>query len=230
MVDYRRLRPNNLTSPEFRHLLLLLFWVVFGIFFGSAERLIPRAVWHPVWCPLDDKIPFCEWFFIPYMFWFVFLVGMHLYLLLFDIPAFRRFLYFIMITYSVTMFIYLVYPTCQELRPTEFPRDNFLTRFAASFYRFDTNTNVCPSLHCVGSMAVAFAAWDTERFKKPGWRIAFLGVALLISVSTVFVKQHSIIDVLLAWLLCGAAYVIVYVILPKKQNAEVRAWHEEATT
>ena len=221
MVDYRRLRPDNITSPEFRHVLLLLFWIVFGIFFGSVERLIPRTVWHPVWCPLDDRIPFCEWFFIPYMFWFVFLVGMHLYLLLFDIPAFRKFMYFIMLTYTVTMIIYLIYPTCQELRPVAFERDNFLTRFAAGFYQFDTNTNVCPSLHCVGSVAVAFGAWDTERFRKPGWKAAFLGTALLISVSTVFVKQHSILDVLWAWLLCGAAYVIVYAAIPKFREAKV---------
>lgn len=218
MVDYRRLRPNNLTSPEFRHLLLLLFWAAFGLCFAGVERLIPRTVWHPVWCPLDDRIPFCEWFFIPYMFWFVFLVGMHLYLLLFDIPAFKKFMYFIMITYTVTMVIYFIYPTCQELRPTEFARDNFLTRFAAGFYRFDTNTNVCPSLHCVGSMAVAFAAGDTERFRSRLWRGAFMGMAVLISVSTVFVKQHSVLDVLWAWLLCAAAYVIVYVVLPKKQK------------
>ena len=221
MVDYRKLRPNNINSPEFRHVLLLLFWIVFGIFFSSVERLIPRTVWHPVWCPLDDRIPFCEWFFIPYMFWFVFLIGMHLYLLLFDIPAFRKFMYFIIITYTTTMIVYLIYPTCQELRPTEFARDNFLTRFAAGFYQFDTNTNVCPSLHCVGSMAVAFAAWDTERFKKPGWKIAFMGTALLISVSTVFVKQHSVLDVLWAWLLCAAGYVIVYVAIPKFSKAKV---------
>lgn len=230
MADYRRLRPSNLTSPEFKHLLLLLFWVVFGIFFGAAERLIPRTEWHPVWCPLDDKIPFCEWFFIPYMFWFVFLIGMHLYLLLFDVPAFRRFMYFIMLTYSATMVVYLVYPTCQELRPAEFARDNFLTRFAAGFYQFDTNTNVCPSLHCVGSLAVAFAAWDTERFQKPGWKIAFMGTALLISISTVFVKQHSILDVLWAWVLCAVCYVIVYVILPNRGKVKKTAWKEQTTT
>ncbi|MBP3673222.1 MAG: phosphatase PAP2 family protein [Oscillospiraceae bacterium] len=221
MVDYRKLRPNNITSPEFRHVFLLLFWIAFGACFGAVEQLIPRAVWHTVWCPLDDRIPFCEWFFIPYMFWFVFLVGMHLYLLLFDIPAFKKFMYFIMITYTTTMIIYFIYPTCQELRPTQFPRDNFLTRFAAGFYQFDTNTNVCPSLHCVGSMAVAFAAWDTERFRKPVWRVAFMGTALLISVSTVFVKQHSVLDVLWAWLLCAAAYVIVYVAIPKFSKVKV---------
>lgn len=230
MVDYRKLRPSNITSPGFRHVLLLLFWVVFGIFFGSVERMIPRTDWHPVWCPLDDRIPFCEWFFIPYMFWFVFLIGMHIYLALFDVPAFRRFLYFIMLTYSVTMVVYLVYPTCQGLRPAEFPRDNFMTRLVAGFYEFDTNTNVCPSLHCVGSMAVAFAAWDTKRFRTPVWRAAFMGTALLISVSTVFVKQHSVIDVLWAWLLCAAGYVIVYVVLPRRTKERVAAWRERITT
>ena len=202
MVDYRKLRLSNLTSPEYRHVLLLLFWIAHGILFAAVERVIPRAVWHPVWCPLDDLIPFCEWFFIPYMFWFVFLVGMHLYLLLFDVPAFKRFMYFIMLTYGVTMVIYLIYPTCQELRPTSFPRDNFMTRFVAMFYQYDTNTNVCPSIHCLGSMAVAFAAWDTERFRKPLWKAAFFAMALLISVSTVFVKQHSVLDILAALPLC----------------------------
>lgn len=210
MVDYRRLRPSNLTSPEFRHLLLLLFWIVFGIFFGAVERIIPRTDWHVVECALDACIPFHEWFLIPYLFWFVFLIGMHLYLLLFDVPAFRRFMYFIMLTYSVTALAYVVYPTCQELRPETFARDNFLTRFMAWFYMFDTNTNVCPSLHCVGSMAVAFAALDTKRFQTPLWRCAFLGTAILISVSTVFVKQHSVTDVFWAWMLCAVAYVLVY--------------------
>lgn len=210
MVDYRKLRLHNLNSPEFRHLWLLLFWPVFGILFAMVEKDVFNPVYTPVWCPLDDRIPFCEWFLIPYLFWFVFLVGMHLYLLLFDVPAFRRFMYYIMITYGVTMAIYLIYPTCQELRPAEFARDNFLTRFMAAFYAFDTNTNVCPSIHVEGSIAVALAAWDTPRFQTPLWRTVFLGTALLISVATVFVKQHSVLDVFWALVLCAAAWVVVY--------------------
>ena len=210
MVDYRKLRLHNLNSSEFRHLWLLLFWPVFGILFAMVEKDVFNPVYTPVWCPLDDRIPFCEWFLIPYLFWFVFLVGMHLYLLLFDVPAFRRFMYYIMITYGVTMAIYLIYPTCQELRPAAFARDNFLTRFMAAFYAFDTNTNVCPSIHVEGSIAVALAAWDTPRFQTPLWRTVFMGTALLISVATVFVKQHSVLDVFWALVLCAAAWVVVY--------------------
>lgn len=36
---------------------------------------------------------------------------------------------FIIITFSVTILIYLVFPTCQELRPATFERDNIITRF-----------------------------------------------------------------------------------------------------
>ena len=221
MVDYRRLRLNNLTSPEFRHIFLLVFWIVFGIFFSAVERLIPRTVWHPMWCPLGDKIPFCEWFFIPYMFWFVFLVGMHLYLLLFDIPAFRRFIYFIMVTYSVTMVIYLIYPTCQELRPAAFSRDNFLTRFAAGFYQFDTNTNVCPSLHCIGGFAILFAALDMPRFRQKAWPVFFTVFALLICASTVFMKQHSIVDFFAALPVTLIGWLAVYLpaLLKARKNA-----------
>lgn len=219
MVDYRKLRLSNLNSKEFRHLYLLLFWAVFGIYFLAVERLIPMT-YHPIWCPLDDMIPFCEWFFIPYIFWFVFVIGMHIYLLLYDIPAFKRFMYFIILTHVVTMVVFLAYPSCQELRPVEFPRDNFMTRFAAMFYAFDTNTNVCPSLHCVCSLAVAFAAWDTERFQHWAWKAGFMGMALLISAATVLVKQHSFVDVFWAYVLSLVAYVLVYVLPARKKTGK----------
>ncbi len=226
MTDYRRLRPNNLTSPEFRHLLLLLHWPVFGAIFYAAERLVPRT-FHPVWCPLDDLIPFCELFMVPYLFWFVFLIGMHVYLGLTDIPAFRQFMQFIIFGYGITLAVYLIYPTCQELRPSQFPRDNLLTRMVADFYEFDTNTNVCPSLHCVGSMAVVFASWHTEGLRGGLWRPVITLTGLLISFSTVFVKQHSIIDVFCALALCAAGYALVYVYVPQRQ-ARIAGSHGSA--
>ena len=147
---------------------------------------------------------------IPYLFWFVFLVGMLIYLLLFDVEGFRKYMWFIILTYSVTCLIYLIYPSKQELRPETFVRDNVLTRFMAWFYTFDTNTNVCPSLHVIGALAVLSAAWHTPRFAKPGWRAAFTLVTVLICLSTVFLKQHSVLDIPPAILLSGIAYFLLY--------------------
>ncbi len=210
IIDYRKLRPNNLNSDQFRHLWLLLYWPVFGIMFFLVERGGITSGFTPVYCSLDDKIPFCEYFLIPYLFWFVYLTGVIAFTLLFDAKAFRRVMYFIMVSYSITMAIYLIYPTCQELRPAAFERDNLFTRFMAGFYQFDTNTNVFPSLHVIGSVASMLGFCDTKYIKSTGWKAANVIVMILISVSTVFLKQHSILDVIGAVPVCLVAWVLAY--------------------
>lgn len=218
-VDYRKLRPSNITSPEYRHLFLLLFWPIYGIVFTLVERFYKVDRYYPIYSEIDDVIPFCEYFLIPYLFWFVFLAGMVLYTLLFDVESFKKYMYFIIISYSVTIFIYLVFPNCQNLRPAEFVHDNVLTDIMRHYYAFDTNTNVCPSLHVVGSLAVASAAMHTKGFEKKRIKALFWVTAVLISVSTVFVKQHSVIDVLAAVPLCLCVYGLVYKYQPSRNRA-----------
>ena len=157
-ADYKKLTLRGLNTDEFRHLKLLLFWPIFGILFLFVERFYAVESYYSVHCFVDDLIPFHEIFLFPYLFWFIYMVGMHLYTLLYDIPAFRHLMYYIIFTFSVTALIYLLFPTCQELRPEEFLRDNVLTRFFV--------------------------------------------MAVLICVSTVFMKQHSVIDVLCGLPLC----------------------------
>lgn len=214
MVDYRKLRPSNITSPEFRHLLLLLYWPIYGLTFLFLERGLTLN-YHPVVSPFDAKIPFCEFFVFPYYFWFVFLIGMQFYTGFFDIPAFKKMMYFIMITYTVTSVIYIIYPTMQELRPTEFERNNICVMIVRALYDFDTNTNVCPSLHVIGSFAVLFTSWQCKSFKTFWWQLGFVSATVLICLSTVFLKQHSIIDIWTALILCAIAYPFAY-ILPDK--------------
>lgn len=192
-----------------KHLLLLLYWPIYGSFFFFVEKVYQPDSYYSVYCPLDDAIPFCEIFLIPYLFWFVYLVGMHVYTLIFDVEAFRKMMHFIMITYSVTIIIYLLFPTCQDLRPAEFERDNVLTRFMASYYAFDTNTNVCPSIHVIGSLAVMFTSFHCKDFGKRT-KIVFAVIGVLISISTVFVKQHSILDILAALPISAIAYVVCF--------------------
>lgn len=210
IVDYRKFRFSKLNSPEFKHLWYLLYWPIFGILFLTVERLWIRESYFPMYCPLDDMIPFCEYFLIPYMFWFVYLVGIILYSLLFDTRCFEQFMQFIIITYTIAVVICMIFPNCQELRPVAFERDNIFTRFMTNFYQFDTNTNVFPSIHVIGSAAVMFAAWNSKHFRTVGWKIAFGAVALLISISTVFLKQHSVLDIFGALPICLIAYIIVY--------------------
>ena len=211
MVNYKNLRPWNLNSPEYRHLLLLIYWPVYGLTFWLLERGL-TLTYHPVEVAFDAKIPFCEFFVFPYYFWFAFLFGIHVYTGLYDIPAFKKLMYFIMITYTVTTVIYLVYPTCQNLRPTEFARDNFCVDIVKALYNFDTNTNVCPSLHVIGSFAVLFTTWNCKKLRSFKFQAVLVPLTVLISISTVFLKQHSIVDIYAALALCAVAYPFAYLL------------------
>ena len=204
---YRDLRPRTLTDARYRHVWLLLFWCVFGILFALVEKSERDWIWVE-WPAVDAAIPFCELFVFPYMFWFVFLAGMVAFTLLFDVKAFRGMMYFIMITYTVTIIIYLIWPTAQNLRPdiATLGRDNFLTRFMADFYDYDTHTNVCPSIHVLGSVAVLVTSWNCKYFKTLPWQLFFWITTVLICLATVFLKQHSVLDTPPALAISALAY------------------------
>ena len=193
-----------------RNLAYAAFWPFFGLCFYALEWLVPGRVYHVMYHPVDDLIPFCELFLIPYLFWFVFMVFSYVYTFFADGAAFRRMMGFTILTYGGGLLMFVLYPTCQNLRPEVFQRDNVLTQLMAWFYTTDTSTNVCPSLHVCGSLAAAWGLLDTRRFSTPRWRRAILAVALTICVSTVFVKQHSILDMLWGFGFSGFAWLAVY--------------------
>lgn len=208
-IDYRKLFIGELRPEKVKHILLLLYWPIYGSLFLFVEKYYRPESYYSVHCALDDLIPFCEIFLIPYLFWFIYLIGMHVYTLIYDITAFKRMMYFIMITYSTTIIIYLLFPTCQELRPAVFEENNILTRFMAHYYAFDTNTNVCPSIHVIGSFAVMLTAFHCKGFDR--WtKLIFAVSGILIAISTVFVKQHSAIDILVALPICAVAYIVCF--------------------
>ena len=214
---YRDVRFHNLKTEKYNHLLLIIYWPVYGLFFLTQERLLPLFTeirYYPISSELDDYIPFCEYFAIPYYYWFVFLVGFGLFWLFWEPRAFRDWMWTIILTYTMTTVIYFVWPTMQNLRPTEFPRDNLFTTIVRGLYRFDTNTNVCPSIHVLGSFATMFAGLHSKRLRGIGWKIFFVLSTILISLSTVFLKQHSVIDIFAALLVGAVCYAIQFGLYP----------------
>ena len=209
---------STFISDNFKDLKLQLFWPLFGLAFMFLERG-PERNWFIVECALDNMIPFCEYFVFPYLFWFLYIILMNFYSFFYDRPTFVKYMKFTIITYTVTILIYVLFPTAQELRPdlAALGRENLLTRFLTHFYMFDTNTNVCPSLHVTGAISVWAAAWNSKHFSSPLWRTVSTVVMLAICASTVFLKQHSIIDAIAAFALCTATYLLVFV--QKEKNA-----------
>ena len=218
MVDYRQFRLSKLNTPEFSHLKLLGGWIGYFLLYLLTENLIPPERCHIIHSALDDAIPFLEGFAIPYCFWYLLIVISLLWLLLYDVDSFKKLQVYIMITQAVAMLCYIVWPSMQDLRPTEFPRDNFLTHIMAFIYQFDTPTGVCPSLHVAYSLGMA-SVWCKCRKANVGWKVFVVAAAAVISIATAFVKQHSVVDIFAALPLGVLAEVLTfYVIYPKKKQ------------
>ena len=213
-ADYRNLKLSKIHQPEYRHILYLLFWPALVLRYILIERFLIPGQYHEVSCAVDALIPFQEIFVIPYVAWYLFIFGMHLYTCLYDIRAFKWYSKYLLVCFSLSTLTFLLFPTCQNLRPAAFPRNNFLTDIVGLLYALDTNTNVCPSEHVIGSIAAFLAARHTQSLRKPGLTITFAVVAFFTSIATVFLKQHSIVDVLAALPICC----FVYWICSKKRD------------
>lgn len=209
VVDYRKLRLSNITSPQYRHLLLLIGWLVYFALYFLTENLIPAEDCYPVWCILDDIIPFNEWFVIFYVGWYLLIVISLGYSLLYNIENFKGLQTFIMITQGLAMVCYIFFPTRQDLRPEVFPRENFLTWIMGLIYSADTNTGVCPSLHVAFSIGIA-SAWLKE--KSVAWYVrAFLvAFSVMVCLSVAFTKQHSVVDIFAAIPVCIVAEIFAF--------------------
>ncbi len=192
---YKDFHFRRITEEKYRHLFLLLFWVVFLPCYFIIQRVAVAKGYTLVHCALDDMIPFCEIFIIPYIVWYPFVALMIVYTVCFDIPAFVKLSKYLMITLVISVVIYYIWPTGQDMWPDPFPRENIFTWATGVIYSLDVNTNICPSEHVQSAFGVAFAAMHTKRLSGKKWMTFFWTETILVVFAVVFVKQHSVIDV-----------------------------------
>ena len=100
VVDYRTFRLSRINEPQFSHLKLLSGWIVYFVLFVLTENLIPAESCTPMHCWLDDIIPFCEAFVIPYVGWYLLIIGSLGYFLLYDIDSFKSLQKYIFLTHA----------------------------------------------------------------------------------------------------------------------------------
>lgn len=163
--------------------------------------------------PLDHAIPFCEYFIIPYILWFFYIAASCVYMVWSSSDKeFLRFALSLIIGMSLALTICMIYPNGLTLRPDYIP-DNFFGNIVAGLYVTDTSTNVFPSIHVYNSLAVHIALNKCESLKKHKIiRLCSLILCILICLSTVFLKQHSVLDVVGGFALMGIMYVLCYVV------------------
>ncbi len=176
----------------------LWFLPLYLLAYVIVERVNIGAEYHTIHMFMDDLIPFSEFFVIPYLSWHVISVIMIVYLFRNDRPVFRKLMQFFIVGSIISFAAFLIYPSCHSLRPDSFEHDNFFTWIVSMIYLLDTPTNVCPSMHVIGSMGLMFAAMYANERMSIGVKTGMAVAVFFICVSTLFVKQHSIVDAVVA--------------------------------
>ena len=197
---------------------LLFFMAAYLVYFHIIE-VIPRSYYLTITLPLDRVIPFVEVFVVPYMSWFAFVAIGIAGCYLADRDTYDSLATSLMLGMTTFLFVSTFLPNRQPLRLIEMPRDNVFTRMIAQLWKTDTPTNVWPSIHVFNTAAVEMAILKSNfrLFRKTGFRIVLTVWSVLIILSTVFIKQHSMFDMITAMLLIAVCYFRIY-----RENAAFR--------
>ena len=112
---------------------------------------------------------------------------------------------------SICLFICTIFPNGQDLRVNLDFDENIWVHMLSFIYNSDSNTNVFPSIHVFNSIAIHVSLMKSKHIPKGHWvTMISLTVMLLICSSTVFLKQHSILDVIAGTILAIVLYQIIY--------------------
>jgi membrane-associated phospholipid phosphatase len=108
---------------------------------------------------------------------------------------------------TIFLIISTVFHNGVDLRPAFFEHQNIFVDMVQVLERADTPTNVFPSIHVFNTVVICMATHDSATLKK---RYAVKGfiysLSILIILSTMFLKQHSVIDVAGAFVMAAVLY------------------------
>lgn len=193
-----------------KHFMLMLYFIIYLTWFTFLEKNVTTD-FYVIHMKIDDYIPFCEYFIIPYLLWFAYIAVVIVYMGFKDKPEYFRMCAFLFTGMTLFLIISTIFPNGHLLRPTSFENDNIFTELCAKLYETDTATNLFPSIHVYNSIGVHLAIIHSEK-TKDNKVVRLISGLLMTSIilATVFLKQHSVFDVLTAFLTAYIMYLVVY--------------------
>ena len=195
---------------KYRHALVLLYGLIYMPWFMWLESR-SNLPYHVIHVKLDDMIPFVEYFIVPYLLWFVYVAAVFVYLFFKNRREFYQYCIFLFTGMTLFLIVSTLYPNGHLLRPNTFARNNIFTFAVQILYQADTATNIFPSLHVNNSIAAHRAVANSEtlagnRLIRGGSFVLMVSIIL----ATMFLKQHSVLDVISGILLGLVMEQLVY--------------------
>ena len=164
--------------------------------------------------PVDKAIPFLPIFIIPYILWFFYVAYFIMFYLNRDLTEYYRLGSFLAAGMTVFIIVSIIFPNGLNLRPefSSLNDNSFLTGLIKGLYLKDTATNVFPSIHVYNTIGIMISYFFNKN--KLYFSIIHKNIIIILGVliilSTMFVKQHSIIDVIGGFTMSYLFYKLFY--------------------
>ena len=200
-----------LSRPE-RFGVLLLVLGVYLLYFPISQFTSSLPSFSPM-TTLDQWLPLWPSWVLIYS--FIYLIAFLPVCVTFDRQLFGRVALAYIAVEVLSFVIFILLPVRMTLRPESVEVTSFVTWGLKLCFFLDRPVNCCPSLHVSMAFLGTLCTYKVDR--TLGRITGFF--ALLISVSTLLVKQHFIIDVVLGFLLALTMYRVLVMPFPSPANA-----------
>lgn len=213
---------------KYSHVWLLSYALFYFIWFFLLEGANERQ-FHVMHCAVDDYIPFCSAFIVPYLLWFFYVAAIILFTFFTSRYDYYRTCAILFIGMTIGLIIFTIYPSIFDRG--ELPEDtSIFSSLVMGLRNIDTPTNVFPSLHVYNSIGVHISLMKNTYIKELEKKNAktkniILAVKIfsfilmvLICLATMFLKQHSFLDLVGGVILILALYPFVYIIPGRKKH------------
>jgi hypothetical protein len=186
----------------------LLFLLVIPLLAKIYELLNSRS--HravDISTSIDQAIPFLSVFIIPYILWYAYIFCYLIYFCFKDTKVYLKTLILIVVAELICFVIYFFFQTTVP-RPT-IAGDNLLNNLVQWIYTNDRPFNCFPSIHVLTTFAIMLASLHIKN-KHLITNLFIHVTGSLIIISTLFVKQHVIFDMVGSMFLVSFLYGISF--------------------
>jgi membrane-associated phospholipid phosphatase len=205
-------RPYPLSIPTVVPMVTLMLLVPFYIFIGDFMRGRPV---HVPELALDRGVPLRPAWALVYGALYLFLIQLPVFVVRQEALVRRTILAYLMV-WIVAYVFFLTYPTIAP-RPMKVMGEGFVVWGLRFLYSADPPHNCFPSLHVAHSCVSALTCSLGHR----GVGIAAGVCASLVGISTLYTRQHYVLDVIAGILLACVAYVVFLRKYPRESIPEI---------
>jgi hypothetical protein len=177
---------------------------------------------HSLITDIDKSIPFIKSFAIPYIMWSPFLVITLIYLCFRNREVYYRVITSLMLGLIICFLTYYFFQTTVP-RP-QLHGNDFLTNLVRFIYNSDNPFNCFPSIHVLTSYILIKGTMSCDK-KISIDSVIITIISSLIILSTQFIKQHVIMDLIFAMLLGNMIYKVVEHFSLNRSWLQIAKWH-----